>query len=139
VDLHDWLLFLHVLSAFLVVSALVVLWTVVFATRPMAPVIEGRDATRIGRIAGPLVGIGMTVALVLGIWLAIQVDAYEIWDTWVIAALVLWAVGGWSGTRSGKAFESNDAGRRPEAIRLQTVNSAAILLILVLMIWKPGA
>ena len=36
--------------------------------------------------------------ILFGIWLAISLDAYQVWDGWVIAAIVLWAIG--SGTGS---------------------------------------
>jgi uncharacterized membrane protein len=139
VDLFDWLLFLHVLSAFLVVAALTALWCLVVATRASAPVLAPEDAMRLGRFAGPLVGVGMMGTLVLGIWLAIDSGNYHPWDGWLVAALVLWAVAGATGTRAGKKFQSDPVAGRQAAIRLQAVNSLAVLAILVLMIWKPGA
>ena len=138
-ELYDWLLFLHVLSAFIVVGALAALWALVLATRAPAPVLTGEAPARFGGLAGPLVGVGMTGTLIFGIWLALDGDAYEIWDGWIIAALVLWALGGWAGDRAGRAFQRDPVGERQTAIRLQAVNSLAILVILVLMIWKPGA
>ncbi len=44
--------------------------------------------------------------LVFGIWLAIDVDGYEVWDGWVIAALVLWFVMGALGSRTGKIYNA---------------------------------
>jgi uncharacterized membrane protein len=139
VELYDWLLFLHVLSAFIVVGALVALWALVFATRPGAPVLQGTAPMRVGNLAGPLVGVGLTGTLIFGIWLALNVDRYEIWDGWIIAALVLWALGGWAGSRAGQLFQRDPVGERQAAIRLQALNSVAIVVILILMIWKPGA
>jgi hypothetical protein len=139
VDLYDWLLFLHVLSAFLVVGALTALWALVLATRPAAPVLGAHSAARFGLVAGILSGIGMMGTLALGIWLAIDLDGYELWDGWILASLVLWAVAGWAGGASGRALTADPIGKRQAGIRLQTVNSIGILVILVLMIWKPGA
>jgi uncharacterized membrane protein len=139
VTLYDWLLFLHVLSAFVLVGALTALWGLVLAARPSAPMLAAEEAMRFGRIAGPLVGVGMIGTLGLGIWLAIDVDRYHIWDGWIVAALVLWAVAGATGTRAGRAFQRDPVGGRQTGIRLQAVNTVAILAILVLMIWKPGA
>ena len=139
VELYDWLLFLHVLSAFLVVGALVALWALVLATRPPSPTLSGPAAGRFGGLAGPIVGVGMTGTLIFGIWLALNVDGYEIWDGWILAALVLWALGGWAGDRAGRLFQNDPVGGRSGAIRLQALNTAAILVILILMIWKPGA
>ena len=139
VEFADWLLFLHVLSAFVLVAALVALWGLVLATRPAASILDGEGATRLGNLAGPLVGVGMAGTLVFGVWLALDDDAYEIWDGWIIAALVLWAVGGWAGDRAGRAFQKDPVGGRADGIRLQALSSLAALVILVLMIWKPGA
>jgi len=139
VSLYDWLLFLHVLSAFLVVAGLTALWALVIATRPSAPLLAPEDAKRFGRIAGPIVGIGMGGAILLGIALAIDSDAYHPWDGWIIAALVLWFVAGGAGGQAAKAFERDPVAGRSAGIRYQALNSLGILAILVLMIWKPGA
>ena len=138
VDLYDWLLFLHVLSAFLGVAALVVLWGLVAGTRGAAPAFDVPAATSIGRVAGIAVGVGLMGALLFGIWLAIDVDGYELWDGWILASLALWVVGAWTGGKAGKEAERGPDGRQGW-IRFQAISSAAVLLILVLMIWKPGA
>lgn len=138
-DLYDWLLFLHVFSAFLALGALTALWALVLASRPAAPILAPDSVMRFGRVAGILVGAGMMGALVFGIWLAIDVDGYELWDGWILASLVLWALAGWAGGESGKAFSGDAAGGRQKGIRLQALNSLGLLAILVLMIWKPGA
>ena len=138
-DLYDWLLFLHVLSAFFAVGALTALWALILGTRGSAPLFDAPSALTFGRVGGILVGVGMMGALIFGIWLAIDVDAYQIWDGWILASLVLWAIGGWAGGQAGKAFESDPVGKRAAGIRYQAINSAAVLVILVLMLWKPGA
>ena len=138
-DLYDWLLFLHVLSTFLVVGSLTALWALVLATKPAAPILAPDSTMRFGRTAGILVGVGMIGAIVFGIWLAIYVDGYELWDPWILASLVLWALAGWAGDQAGKAFMADSPGSRDKGIRLQALNSVGILVILVLMIWKPGA
>jgi uncharacterized membrane protein len=138
VDLYDWLLFLHVLSAFVAVGAMTVLWGIVLGTRAPAPSIDPGAAMTIGRGAGIAVGVGMIAALLLGIWLAIDVDGYELWDGWILASIVLWAVGTGAGAKAGREFERGPEGRQA-GIRLQAANSVLLLVILVLMIWKPGA
>ena len=134
----DWLVFLHVLSAVVLVGSLTALWALVLATRPAAPVINAASAMQVGRIWGPLVGVGLVGTIVFGIWLAIVDDGYEVWDGWIIAALVLWAFAGWAGGLAGREFRDPVAGR-PRGIRYQALSSLAVLVILVLMIWKPGA
>lgn len=137
-DLYDWLLFLHVLSAFVAVAGMTVLWGLAVGTRPPEPALAGTTASSIGRWGGIAVGAGLMGALLLGVWLAIDVDGYEIWDGWILASLVLWTIGGWAGGRAGKEFERGPEGRRGW-LRFQALNSLLILAILVLMIWKPGA
>ena len=137
-DLYDWLLFLHVLSAFLVVGSLAALWALILGTREPA-LLDADSAMGYGRVFGPLVGVGMTGVIVFGIWLAIDVDAYEVWDGWILASIVLWAVAGWLGGKAGKEFEGDPVAGRASGIRYQAITSVLILAILVLMIWKPGA
>ena len=138
-NLYDWLLFLHVLSAFLVVGALTVLWAVVLGTRAATPDVDAGTAMPFVRLSGILAGVGMLGAIVFGIWLAIDVDGYELWDGWILASLILWVVGGWAGDKSGKAWARDPIGGRRAAIRFQALYSAAVFVILVLMVWKPGA
>jgi uncharacterized membrane protein len=136
---YDWLLFLHVLSAFVLVASLTALWGLVLATRPAAPLLDTEDARRFGRIAGPLVGVGQVGTLAFGIWLAFDADGYAIWDGWILAALILWVIASVAGGRAGREFEHDPIGRRRAGILLQALSSVAVLAILVLMIFKPGA
>ena len=139
-DLYDWLLFLHVLSAALVVGGLTALWALVLGTRSTAASIDAESAMSFGRFAGILVGVGMMGTILLGIWLAIDVDGYEVWDGWILASLVLWAIGGWAAGKAGKEWAQEDpVAARRGGIRFQAINTVAVLVILVLMIWKPGA
>jgi uncharacterized membrane protein len=139
VDLYDWLLFLHVLSSALVVASLTALWALILGTRGETPMLVPDAAMRYGRSVGMLVGAGMIGAIVFGIWLAIDVDGYELWDGWILASLVLWAIAGWAGGRAGKEFEADPVAGRAAGIRYQAITTVGILVILVLMIWKPGA
>ena len=138
-SLYDWLLFLHVLSAFLVVGGLTALWSLVLVTRPGAPLLTAEEAKRFGRISGPIVGVGMGGAILLGIALAIDSDRYHPWDGWIIAALVLWFFAGWAAGEAGKRFDRDPVGGRSAGIRYQALYSLGVLAMLVLMIWKPGA
>ncbi len=138
-DLYDWLIFLHVLGAFFAVGALTALWALILGTRGTAPLFDGPSTLAFGRVAGILVGVGMMATLIFGIWLAIDLDAYQLWDGWILASLVLWMIGGWAGGQAGKAFERDPVAGRAAGIRYQAINSVAVLVILVLMIWKPGA
>ncbi len=138
-DLFDWLLFLHVLSAFLAVGALTALWALVLSTRGEVPGLAADSAMRFGRSAGILVGVGMMGAIIFGVWLAVDADRYKLWDGWIFASIVIWAIAGWAGGQSGKAFTSDAPGGRQAGIRYQAINSVGLFVILLLMIWKPGA
>ena len=41
---------------------------------------------------GRAVGIGAGGTIILGIWLALSFGGYDLWDGWIIAALVLWVI-----------------------------------------------
>ncbi len=156
---HDWLLVFHVLAAFALVAALVLLWVIVVAIRR----VDTPDATlRLGppvKVGGAVIGVGAIGTIVFGIWLAIVLDRYEVWNGWLIAAIVLWVIAAEVGRRTGqeyergmeKARELTTAGQTEASAELGALNrtsrgvvlhmlaSVAVLLILIDMIWKPGA
>ena len=155
----DWALALHVLSAFAYVAGLVLFWVLVVAVRRVdtaAATLRMEPVVKVGNVA---VGIGAAGTIVIGIYLAFAVDGYAIWDFWIIAAIVLWAVAGALGQRTGvaytqgmnKAKELDAAGqggpdegllalnRTQTGLMLQSLASLAVLLILLDMIFKPGA
>lgn len=134
----DWLLAFHLLSAVALVAAFTGFWSLVLGTRGAG----GLPAPAAMRLSKPLtvaVAVGALGTLVFGVWLAIVEDAYHVWDGWVIAAIVLWAAGVGLGERAGAALAVADAASRRRGIVLQAASSVAILAVLVLMIWKPGA
>ena len=51
-----------------------------------------------------LIAVGMIGTIVFGIWLAL--DEYEIWDGWIITALVLWLLAAAVGGRVGKVYNA---------------------------------
>ena len=155
----DWLLALHVLSAFAYVAGMVLFWVLIVAVRKTdtpAGTIRMEPVVKVGNAA---VGIGAVGTILLGIWLAFKLDGYAIWDGWIIAAIVLWAIAGAVGQRTGvaytrgmtKAKELESAGQTGPSTELLAVNrtsaggvlhalaSVAVLLILLDMIFKPGA
>ena len=134
-SLDDWITALHLLSAFALVGAMVVLWFGYLSLRA-----EGEASAALGRlfkVGSVAVGIGLAGTLVFGVWLSISVDGYDPWDGWVIAALVLWAIAGGTGDRAGRLSQQPRGVQ--QALVLHTVSSLAIVLILIDMIWKPGA
>ena len=159
-SLYDWLVFLHIAAAFALVAALVVYWVVAVAARDVD---RPNDSLRYFRIAKPanvLVIAGTVGTLVFGVWLAIYDDAYKLWDGWILAALVLWAVAAGTGQRGGVTYANaaklagrlagEGRGDEPNeelrtllkdrrAMWLNIVSSLAVLVLLVDMIYKPGA
>ena len=56
------------------------------------------------KVGNASIGIGAGGTIVFGIWLAFSVGGYDIWDFWIIAALVLWAIAAATGQRTGKEY-----------------------------------
>ena len=134
-SLNDWIKALHILSAFALVGALTIMWLGYLVLRG-----NGGGTAALGRlftVGSVAIGIGMVGTLVFGIWLSISLEGYDPWDGWVIAALVLWLVGGGLGDRAGRL--SRQPGGLQRALVLHAVTTLAVLLILIDMIWKPGA
>ena len=157
---YDWLLFFHIAAAFALVAALTTFWTVAVAARGVERPVDSVRYFRITKPANILVIVGTIGTLLLGIWLAIDADAYQVWDGWVIAAIVLWAISAGTGQRGGQTYaeaeklakrlvsEGRAEERSEELVRmlrdrramiLNIVSTVAILLIAIDMIYKPGA
>jgi hypothetical protein len=152
VGFYEWMLALHVLAAFAVAASLVLYSILVYAGRRMTTVEDVRALFRVARIGGPLIGAGMGLALVLGIILAI--DEYDLWDVWVIIGIVLWALMGFLGSRTGAYYvaiqESVEKGgasdadtvarlRAPTGQTWHLATVAVFVLIVLDMIFKPWA
>jgi len=128
-------LFLHVLAAFAAVGSVVVFTPVVLAARRGGGAAAG--ALRLTPLARRLWDVGGAGTLVLGVWLAVDVDQYDLLDGWVLSALVLWAVAAFAGVRLGQVLQGGDDAAR--ANLLYAVTAAAVAALLVVMIFKPGA
>jgi hypothetical protein len=133
-SLYDWLLFLHVAAAFALVAGLASFGVLVLG--------GDAPATRRALVAPAIAlwnagGIGV---LVLGIGLAIDVDAYQPWDGWILLAIVLWLVASAAGGPLSRQVRDEatplDVGR---ARVLLAVMAAATVALLLDMIFKPGA
>ena len=156
----DWLLFFHIASAFALVAALATFWTIAIAARNVERPVDSLRYFRIAKPANVLIVIGTLGTLIFGIWLAIDFDAYHPWDGWIIAALVLWAISAGLGQRAGQTYaqaqqlaarlSAENRGSEPSvelkallqsgaAMWMNLASTVAVLLILVIMIYKPGA
>jgi hypothetical protein len=120
---YDTLLFFHVLAAFMLGATVVVSSALVLGA-PAGP--------RTSTVSNVLWDVGGLGTLVFGVWLALYVDGYEIWDGWILAAIVLWAI-------------ATELGRRARDIAVANVaawhwlRTLAVVLLLADMVWKPGA
>lgn len=154
---YDWLLMIHVTGAFLFfgggIAAGVLNLRAWYAERPS----EVAALLRlIQRVALPAIGVGSITTLLIGIWL-VHHAGYSYGTFWVWAAIVLWAVAGALGGRSGRYQERSaaearrlaEAGdtmtaelrslvRNPVGNALAYGSGLTLAVILVLMIWKPG-
>jgi uncharacterized membrane protein len=159
VSFDDWVLALHVLSAFAYVAGMVLFWVLIVAVRRADTPDETVRMEPIVKIGNAAVGIGAGGTILLGIFLAFSYGGYDIWDGWIIAAIVLWVLAAAAGSRTGneylkgmrKAQELQTAGQSGPNAELLALNrtsngvlfhalaSAIVLLIVIDMIWKPGA
>jgi hypothetical protein len=130
----DWLLFLHVLAAFLLVITVVM-----YSAVALGGTLGGR-ATFIADRCWDVGGLG---TLILGVWLALKLDEYGIFDGWIIGALVLWLVATGLGEtvrkRLAEARDGDGTVTTGAVTTLHWLRTLTVLGLLVLMIWKPGA
>jgi hypothetical protein len=142
------LLFLHVLAAFMLASAVVIL---------SASVLGAEIGSSAEGVANRIWDIGGAGTIVFGLWLVFREDEYDVTDAWIIGAIVLWVAGaalagmirkrvrlGREGAAAGAPEVTTapaSAGAHPwpaPAVRLHWVHAAVTVGILVLMVWKPG-
>jgi uncharacterized membrane protein len=159
VSFDAWLLALHVLSAFSLVAGIVLFWVLVVAGRRADTPADTLRLSPIAKVGNATVGAGMGGTIVFGVWLAFSFGGYDIWDGWVLAALVLWLVGAGLGRRTGEAYmegprkaqeleaagqtgpsaELLAANRTSTGLLMHTLTSIVVVLIIIDMIWRPGA
>src|ERR671915_1976396 len=153
------MLALHVLSAFTLVAGVILFWVLIVAVRRADTPDETLRMGPITRVAEAAVGIGMGGTIALGVWLAFSVGGYNIWDGWIVAAIVLWLIAAELGRRTSAAYvagvkkaqELQAAGqtgsnaellalnRTSNGLVLQVLTSIVVALIILDMVWKPGA
>ena len=125
--MYDWLLFLHVLAAFMLFVTVVAYSAVAFgAPAPRRTLFVADRCWDVG-------GLG---TLALGIWLALYLDEYDFFDGWILGAIGLWFVA----TGLGQTIQRRLAGDPASHIAvMHWLRTLTVLGLLVLMIWKPGA
>ena len=156
--LDDWILSFHVLAAFALVGSQVIFWIMIVALWGTDSTSRVASLMRVSQVATVVVAVGSLGTIIFGVWLAISLDAYQVWDGWVLAAIVLWAIAVELGRRSGEGYRDAgmEAGKLAAAgtetsplvaetfgasrsLRFHAASTVLVLLILIDMIWKPGA
>jgi hypothetical protein len=133
-SLYEWLLLLHLLAAFLLVAGLVAYAVIVYGSG------HAVVSRTLGPTAAALWNAGGLGVIVFGVWLALEVDGYELWDAWIIAAIVLWFVASGAGGRLGAGLREDRPVHAIDGSRtLVSVMAVATLLLLLDMIFKPWA
>jgi uncharacterized membrane protein len=156
---EDWIFALHVLGAATLVGGLVMSWIVVFAFRSVEDARATLSLNRVSMVGTAAVIAGLVLALGFGLWLAILRAAFAPWDGWVIAAIVLWVIATVlllrsfaeyakpvekakalvASGESGPNAELTALNRTSTGLLLRALASAAIVVIVIDMIYKPGA
>ena len=154
---YDWLLFLHITGAFLLLGG-----GVVASALNMAALRRDRPSEilllfGLIRIAVASIIAGTVLAFVVGLWLVGEAG-YGYGDGWIVAAIVLLilgnAIGGFAGSRDartakfaqelvaqGDASSAELQARVRDPITFVCNYGSGLLLValLAIMIWKPGA
>jgi hypothetical protein len=156
---QDWIFSFHLLFAATLVGGLVMSWIVVVALYTTDAADETLGFNRVATISNLAIALGLPGTIALGIWLAILRPEFRPWDGWIIGAIVLWAIATAAVslsfleyrkpvTRSRQLVASGRPGPSPEiaalnrsstGLLLRAVGSLAIVLIVIDMVYKPGA
>ena len=128
--MYQTLLFLHVLSAFVLVAAIGLCWAIY---------VGGRRSCGSGRSSSLSGGRQHRGARVRGL-ARVRRLGYELWDGWILAALALWAVSGAFGSQLSQGYRAMTRGatQRPGALGPRHCNGGRASAV-VDMVWKPGA
>jgi uncharacterized membrane protein len=159
-SLYQWLLFLHITGAFLLLGGIVVAGILNFAA-----IAKNRRPSQIALLYGLIqpavaaIGVGLVLTLAIGLWLVHESPwNYSYGDGWVIAAIVLWVIGSALGNAGGRRERQTRELAQELAARDDTPNQELMarvrnpvllamsygsglvaLAVLGIMIWKPGA
>jgi hypothetical protein len=124
---YHTLLFLHLIAAFLLAVTVVMYSAVALGAAP---------AGRMLFVADRCWDVGGLGTLVLGIWLALNLDQYDFFDGWIIGAIVLWFIA----TGLGQTLQRRTASGETSAVNtMHWIRTLVVIGLLVLMVWKPGA
>jgi uncharacterized membrane protein len=135
---YSTLLFLHVLGAFTLVAGVGLFLAILLAVRRQPDTLVAQRMLPTARV---LWAVGGLSALVFGIWLAIHVSQYSLTDGWILGAIVLWVIASAIGGRISAGYKNLADGSlaQSEALVMHGLLVLSVLLLLLDMIYKPGA
>lgn len=156
---QDWIFSLHLLTAATLVGGLVMSWILVIALRSVDLPQTTLDFNRVIMVATAAIAIGLVGTISLGVWTAILRPELRPWHGWAIGAIVLWGIATAALVRSfleyakpaqkareliaagesGPSRELTALNRTSTGLLLRALASAAVVLIVIDMIYKPGA
>jgi len=159
VSFEDWIFAIHLLMAATLVGALVMSWILTVALRSVDTAGTTLSFNRVAMLGATILGVGLVGVIAFGIWLAILRDTFHPWDGWVIAAIILWVIATAAIMRAfaeyrkpaerarallasgqtGPDAELAALNRTTTALLMRALASAAIVLIVIDMVYKPGA
>ena len=131
------------------------IWILVVASRSSTSVDQRIAFGRITAVGAGVIRVGFIGTIGFGLWLSFSKDDYTLWDGWIVAAIILWVIAGSTGDRAGAEYQkvleraqelkSSGQAAQPGEFRsssgefMLAISSLATLLLLIDMIWKPGA
>jgi uncharacterized membrane protein len=159
VSKYDWLLFLHITGAFLLGGGSVAAAALNVAAQLRERPSEIALLLTLTRVAVVSIVVGALATLGFGLWLVSEAPfGYGYGQAWVLAAIVLWVLGTVMGSAGGRRDrETHELAARlaaegdlprpelkarlraPLTLVLSYGAGLAIMAVLGLMIWKPGA
>ena len=125
--MYHTLLFFHMIAAFLL-GVTIVMYSAVALGAASSP--------RMLFVADRCWDVGGLGTLIFGIWLALNLDQYEIWDGWILGAIALWFVATGLGQSTQRRLAADPGA---DIAVMHWLRTLTVLGLLVLMIWKPGA
>src|SRR3954453_970253 len=131
-SVYETLLFFHVLGAFALVAGTTAMAPFAFGWGQAA--LERAGAARLAMTGAILSGVGAVLTLVLGLWLVHNVG-YSFFRFWILGALVLWGIAGYSNGEVSRVARSvgkgEDSGRDVRVLWIVDAIGATLLLVLM--------
>ena len=125
--MYDWLLFLHLIAAFLLAVTIVMY---------SAVAVGATTSSRVLFVADRCWDVGGLGTLIFGIWLALNLEQYDFFDGWILLAIALWLVA----TGLGQSVQRRIGGDNASAVAaMHWIRTIVVIALLVTMVWKPGA